>query len=1388
MELGAARGMIHGVDFAGSPRRWIGAACVAGGLLVCAGAALGADVDPGWGKERVEVASSTRGRVCLNGLWRFAPAAKGEEKGPPGAGQGWGWIRVPGFWNAPVGVPGIEVRGEGEGWKHFDGLAGWYERLMAVPEGWAGRAVVLEFTRLEGDAEVSIDGREAGRVGWPGGGLDITPLVTAGREATLRLRLARPGGEGALGGIGGDVFLTSRPKGRHIAGVVASSAVATGEITLRVLLGGTGKAGEATVTARFSGEGVEGAKALSADVKVSSEDGSWLTCAWKWPGAPAWDAGAPKLLALKVGIEGAGMRDEWAGAFGFREMIPDGRGLRLNGARIRLVPVPSPGGGTQDALEAELKRLAGAGFNAVVCDAAEWGPGAGAPDAAWLCEAAAQAGMLVVAPLPGLSRALDRWGETGADAAWRQQVAREVGRLGAWPSVVGWSMDDGGLAFSSAGHPARLGVRSWPSSERWRDRARLAGFALEAVRRVDPSRPVVVCGGGPLGDIDAPRALAGWAPIQEVADWPSHWAESGEMPFVALDCWAPAGAGLFAAGREWLGPLVTERAAAELGPAAYAREDPASRKALAEGPLAWGQGVVSASLVQETGSRFLRRVLRSWRGWGVASLPVAPPAALRALASPGAAAQAGVAPGTRGWAAGAQGAASGEWPWPMDAASGGPTLGWITGPPENFSSQDHHFASGARVEKAILLVNDGRAEAAYSVRWHADVAAAEVGLGEYKGHLAAGQVRFLPVEFACPVVNMRADGKIRLEGEFGGKAVEDEFAIRVYPAAAGAEAGRVVHVFDPSGESSRVLRAVGFRVQAWDGKGEAGRVLVIGRGALSAGPWAPGSFEQFAADGGRVLVLAQERDWMRTGTAFRPNPRAERACWDVETQRSHPLVRGLDAVDLREWSGGHGPRPGVPAPDPGAALAVGALYPPPWGERGVVSMAAPEKPHFGGWRPIIECGLDLSYSPLMELEHGRGVILWCSMEVDSRAEVDPVARDLLMRLLGYLEGFRPAPERGPTYYTGGETWRARFEAMGLDFQPVQAMPKVPGLLVVADDSPIVDRLIEEHLDRGGSALFLPRDAGQLPMGFVGKPGALYGRGGSLPPWPECRGLSLSDVRTRCDIRAPLIASGPGEIAVGGLLARVQRGPGTAILVQVGPDQIAAANVAALALSECRNLGMISRLLANMGATFSTDRRAFMPGADPFLPIPLAGDWLVRVEPGEPRESPDGSYGESAGWGEAGAQATDWKTVALPGSWEDAHRVLAGAGGAVWARRDVALPKGWEERPLTLKLGRWLGKVTPYLNGKRLDLGSAGGRDGLVVAVPEGIAVEGDNVVAVRVWDGAGPAGAFARDREAMRLEVAGWGGGRGYYQMARDGEPLTSDRLQWLPDMDSNHD
>jgi hypothetical protein len=42
--------------------------------------------------------SQTQSRICLNDLWQFMPALKGDSDIPPATGSGWGYFKVPGIW------------------------------------------------------------------------------------------------------------------------------------------------------------------------------------------------------------------------------------------------------------------------------------------------------------------------------------------------------------------------------------------------------------------------------------------------------------------------------------------------------------------------------------------------------------------------------------------------------------------------------------------------------------------------------------------------------------------------------------------------------------------------------------------------------------------------------------------------------------------------------------------------------------------------------------------------------------------------------------------------------------------------------------------------------------------------------------------------------------------------------------------------------------------------------------------------------------------------------------------------------------------------------------------------------------------------------------------
>src|SRR4051794_12778918 len=131
--------------------------------------------------------TSTRERICLNGLWRWQPAETQAQQPPTGQ---WGFFKVPGSW------PGITDYMQKDSqtvfshpaWKSqaLRGInAAWYEREFTVPTNWAGRSITVSMEYLNSYAVLFVDGKKAGEIRFPAGELDITPLCKPG--ATHRL-------------------------------------------------------------------------------------------------------------------------------------------------------------------------------------------------------------------------------------------------------------------------------------------------------------------------------------------------------------------------------------------------------------------------------------------------------------------------------------------------------------------------------------------------------------------------------------------------------------------------------------------------------------------------------------------------------------------------------------------------------------------------------------------------------------------------------------------------------------------------------------------------------------------------------------------------------------------------------------------------------------------------------------------------------------------------------------------------------------------------------------------------------------------------------------------------------------------------------------------------
>lgn len=134
----------------------------------------------------------------------------------------------------------------------------------------------------------------------------------------------------------------------------------------------------------------------------------------------------------------------------------------------------------------------------------------------------------------------------------------------------------------------------------------------------------------------------------------------------------------------------------------------------------------------------------------------------------------------------------------------------------------------------------------------------------------------------------------------------------------------------------------------------------------------------------------------------------------------------------------------------------------------------------------------------------------------------------------------------------------------------------------------------------------------------------------------------------------------------------------------------------------------------------------------------------------------GNRGEKSGWASPDFDDSAWCDFEVPGSWTE--RKLAG-NGAVWIRRGINLPDGWEKENLILELGPVDKHDVTYING--VTAGATGsGFDECFWNVPRSYSVpprllcKGRNMLAIRAFSFLHD-GAFRGGARAYRLYPEG---------------------------------
>lgn len=1209
-------------------------------------------------------------------------------------------------------------------------------------------------------------------------------------------------------GLTGDVLLKSMPAGPRVADVFVQPSVRKKALDLEVEMSAGTPPGPWEFTARMLDAAGKEEIVFQGEADVPSGDAPKVELSFPWESPRLWTMGKPELYTLQLEARPKGATepaDSYAQRFGFREFWIEGKDFHLNGEKIRLRP---RGGHGTPVHAAEMRSFfdgsRAAGFNISHIwpeDALEPGQ--------WnfwdlLADEADSHGWALIGALPSYKDlALTRtngvpvWtANPDAREAWLQALRGEWKRFRNNPSILIWGTTGNLNNHFADQDPAFLGQREkLLKHPQWADTEEVAKDALEQIRKMDPTRPVFMHAASRLGDIFTVNHYLNMIPLQEREEMLSEYMKHGDVPYMGIEFGTPLnttmnrGRAGFRASHV-SEPFATEYAAIYLGPAAYESEPRAYRRNVRFGftgkdwegdwtQVQWLQS--SGAPFQELQALFIRNTWRSWRASGVTGgmvpwnelnqiflirdksktvpLPEASPNQRGPRLAKLPAMNVEFLKPEGGWVEMASAAALRE--------ANAPAVAYIAGPagteddPVLFTSKAHNFDDGATVRKSAVLINDTGAAQSYEVKWEATVGGVPVGSGQFQGELASPGNAFLPIEFTAKLPAApspagggggKASGEIRMEASLGDTKLTDTFPFRVFARESSPAAELQVLVFDQAGKSTAMLQGLGVKTEPWNGK-PSPKLLVVGREALGGDTAPPGSLSEYVRGGGRLLVFAQSPGFYQDAMGFRVAEHVSRRVFPVAA--THPAVAGLDAEDLRDWNATGTLREARSGSDPKVYPTYGWR----WGNRGSVASAMLEKPHRSGWRPILEGEFDLAYSPLMELDLGRGRAIFCSLDLEDAWRDEPAARRLARNLLGYAATAPLSGSRRTVFLGSQADFDFLSKELGLEAEHGKALPPPKdSLVVLGAESGVNAASVEAFARNGGHVVVLAQAAGKdgIAGGRLTTAKSFIGARQAHETGPAGAGLGVSDLRFRSDLDWPVFAESP-ETKADGLLHVREVGSGRIVQAQFEPRWFETGKMPMFRLTRWRHTRALSQILANAGAELSADTRTLEPSP---RRISLSGPWKVKVTaplPVTPWDKPhtDPGMSEAAKAAvEAGVNDASWETFSLPGWYPPFEKE---SGEAVW-RRTVDIPPAWRGQILQIGLARIKAYDTVFINGKEVGSTGPSVKDAWDKArryrIPAALTTDGKLEIAVRQFAPDFQGGIHGRAEEMFLRPVA----------------------------------
>jgi hypothetical protein len=384
----------------------------------------------------------------------------------------------------------------------------------------------------------------------------------------------------------------------------------------------------------------------------------------------------------------------------------------------------------------------------------------------------------------------------------------------------------------------------------------------------------------------------------------------------------------------------------------------------------------------------------------------------------------------------------------------------LMAPDVNFSmpQQAVRYYSGRRFERRVNIHDDEFRPGDLEFRWKMMDPAGKVfvqdQIRERSGTTLLARHR---IAFDLPKVTQRTSYTLGMElWKDGRKCAAEERKVDVWPdlsAPAPRKALQGLVVFDPRKTVVPVLEKLGYAgkaIGALDAAALRGaRVLVIGPDCVTK-EMAPDSrvLQEFTRTGGRVLLLNQnDASLLPAGILL------ETRAWFSQgfvCSKNHPVMKGLADVDFQMWNPDH--------------LIVKEVF---------------RKPDKGNALTLVESfhlhrgAQNMQWSSVLEMYVGDGSILAVQLPLVERFDTEPMAAELLKRIMGYMSEppFRKAGNQLAILGRASDGVLARLNDIRADYAFIdQPNPSAPVTLLDlngdADKLPDAAHL-RSYVEKGG---------------------------------------------------------------------------------------------------------------------------------------------------------------------------------------------------------------------------------------------------------------------------------------------------------------------------------